>query len=95
MSFVFILSNFIFTILDDYGISTLQQLLNLLSINLIHHLIYVGLQQIENPCPRVKHPVWLQRNMNEKVRVCVRTFMSAYIRTYIRTYVRFLWSQER
>lgn len=38
-------------------------------ICLIYHLMFLGLQQIENPCPRVKHPVWLQRNMNEKVRI--------------------------
>ena len=29
--------------------------------------IPAGLQGIDNPCPQVDHPIWLQRNMNESL----------------------------
>jgi hypothetical protein len=29
--------------------------------------IPAGMQRIANPCPRVEHPVWLQRQLDEKV----------------------------
>ena len=28
--------------------------------------IPAGMQRIANPCPRVEHPVWLQRQLDEK-----------------------------
>jgi hypothetical protein len=36
------------------------------SYRLISAYIGAGMQGVENPCPRVEHPVWLTRRMSEK-----------------------------
>ena len=37
--------------------------------------IPAGMQRISNPCPRVEHPVWLQRQLDEKVGILVLSDM--------------------
>ena len=40
--------------------------------------IPVGLQGIENPCPRIEHPIWLQRIMNEKLSSKKQTTLTSH-----------------